>query len=357
MSKRRLILIAGVSIIIIGAFILLPKVFLLSKSRQTTINQTEKTVYLSKSTDLVDLANMLFEQEIIDDIDAFIAVGDYKGLNEESIALGKYIILPCLQYRNVLNGFKLNSAGNGNAEVEVEVTFNKCRDLKELAVKATRHIYIDSATLINYLQGKEVMEKYGFSAEEFPAMFLPNTYRMYYDTDEKDFVDKMAQEFRNFWNHERKEKLKKIGLKSPSQATTLASIVYGEQDRIPDEWSKIAGLYLNRIQQGIKLQSDPTFKYCWGDQLNGVQRLLFEHREIDCPYNTYKIDGLPPGPINLPPAQVVDAVLNAEKHDYIFMMAKADYSGRHDFAKEYATHLNFARKYQKWLANELKKQN
>lgn len=357
MSKRRFILLAGVSIIVIGSFILLPKVLLFSKSRKTTINQTEKAVYLSESTGLEGLANILFEQEIIDDIDAFMAVGDYKGLNEESIALGKYIISPRVQYRNVLNGFKLNAAGNGNAEVEVEVTFNKCRDLKELASKATRQIYIDSATLINYLEEKEVMDKYGFSAEEFPTMFLPNTYRMYYDTDEKVFVEKMAQEFKNYWNPDRKEKLKNIGLKSPSQAVTLASIVYGEQDRFPDEWPTIAGLYLNRIQQGIRLQSDPTFKFCWGDKLKGVQRLLFEHRDIDCPYNTYKIDGLPPGPINLPPSQVVDAVLNAEKHNYIYMMAKADYSGRHNFAKEYATHLNFARKYQKWLANELKKQN
>jgi len=113
-------------------------------------------------------------------------------------------------------------------------------------------------------------------------------------------------------------------------------------------------LYLNRINQGIKLQSDPTFKFCWGDKLEGVQRLLNVHRDIDCPYNTYKINGLPPGPICIPPTEVVDAVLNRDKNNYIFMMAKPDYTGRHDFRLQYADHERLAKIYQNWLAQEMK---
>jgi UPF0755 protein len=177
---------------------------------------------------------------------------------------------------------------------------------------------------------------------------------MYFDTDEKTFVQRMADEFKRFWNDERLGKLKEVGLKHPSEAVTLASIVYSEQGRNKSEWPIIAGLYLNRIQQGIKLQSDPTFKFCWGDQLKGVQRLLNVHRDIDCLYNTYKIMGLPPGPICIPPTEVVDAVLNRDPNNYIFMMAKADYSGLHDFSVEYSKHKMYAEKYQRWLANELR---
>jgi UPF0755 protein len=185
-------------------------------------------------------------------------------------------------------------------------------------------------------------------------MFLPNTYKMYYDTDEKQFIERMSGEFKKFWTEDRMSKLKKVGLKKPSEAVTLASVVYSEQGRVPEEWPIIAGLYLNRINQGIKLQSDPTFKFCWGDKLDGVQRLLNVHRDIDCPYNTYKINGLPPGPICIPPTEVVDAVLNRDKNNYIFMMAKPDYTGRHDFRVEYADHEKLAKIYQNWLAQEMK---
>ena len=149
-------------------------------------------------------------------------------------------------------------------------------------------------------------------------MFIPNTYKFYYDTDEKQFVERMAKEFKLFWTNERKAKMKNIGLTSPSQVVTLASIVYSEQSIVSQEWPIIAGLYLNRLDKGIRMQSDPTFKFCWGDALRGVQRLTFEHRERDCPYNTYKYEGLPPGPICIPPTEVVESVLNPAKNDYIF---------------------------------------
>src|SRR5690606_37752980 len=113
------------------------------------------------------------------------------------------------------------------------------------------------------------------------------------------------------------------------------------------EWPIIARLYLNRISQGIRLQSDPTFKFCWGDQLRGTQRLLARHRDVDCPYNTYKIDGLPPGPICIVPAKVIDAVLNPADVDYIFMCAKPDYSGEHSFTSSGDEHVKNARAYQK----------
>ena len=186
-------------------------------------------------------------------------------------------------------------------------------------------------------------------------MFLPNTYEMYYDTDEDEFLNRMAKEFKNYWTDSRKSQMKNIGLESPSQVVTLASIVYSEQSIVSEEWPIIAGLYLNRIHDGMRLQSDPTFKFCWGDKLKGVQRLLNIHREIDCEYNTYKIKGLPPGPICLPSTAVVDAVLNRAKHGYVYMCAKADYSHKHNFAVSGEEHMRNAKVFQRWLAGELKK--
>jgi UPF0755 protein len=356
MSKRKIIIGLGGPLLLLS-LLLLPKLSLFRNSRILTLNNSDSVTYFIKAPISVkELAEDLKKQGVIDKVDAFVDVAEYKGLSQKTIALGKYIIAPETQYRTLLNGFTLNSAGNGNAEVEVDVTFNNCRDVYQMAGKISTKLAVDSLKLVDYLTNSETLKKYGFTQEQFPAMFLPNTYKMYFDTDEKQFVARMADEFKAFWNEERKQKLNKIGLKSESEVVTLASIVYSEQSRNKEEWPVIAGLYLNRIQPGIKLQSDPTFKFCWGDKLAGVQRMLNVHRDIVCAYNTYQINGLPPGPICIPPAEVVDAVLNREANKYIFMMAKPDYSGLHDFAIEYSKHLKYAKIYQNWLANELKNQ-
>jgi UPF0755 protein len=349
MSKRRVVIIAVAAVLIIGGLIAIPKIGLFLKSRKESVNEKQVTFFIKEKTTLEQLASALKEAGIIDDLDAFQDVAEYKGLDASKIALGKYLIDPKTQYRNLLNGFTLNDAGNGNAEVEVDVTFNNCRDIPQIAGKVSKSIMLDSTALVKLLMDQKTLNKYGFTPQQLPAMFIPNTYKLYFDTDEAAFVDRMASEFKKFWTADRMLKLQNIGLKSPSEVVTLASVVYSEQSIIADEWPVIAGLYLNRIEQGILLQSDPTFKFCWGDELNGVQRLLYVHRDRDCPYNTYLYKGLPPGPICVPPAAVVDAVLNPTKHEYIFMMAKPDFSKRHDFAKDYATHQRYAKIYQKWL--------
>lgn len=346
---KKVAIVLLLALVLIGVF-MFPKIMLYMASRAESINSAKIEFYVDKELDLKELAEKLKAAGVISDLDGFIKVGDYKGLKKENIALGKYVIEPGTQYRTILNGFKKNAAGNGNGEVEVNVTFNNCRFMSDMAGKVSSVLLMDSAELLTYLDSPETYKKFGFTKEQFPAMFLPNTYKMYYDTDPQLFTERMAEEFKNFWNADRTAKLKSIGLKSPSQAVTLASIVFSEQSNVSDEWPVIAGLYLNRIEQGIKLQSDPTFKFCWGKQLDGVQRLLFVHRDIDCAYNTYKIDGLPPGPICIPPAGTIDAVLNHAKHNYIFMMAKPDFSGRHDFSVDYATHQRLAAVYQKWLS-------
>ncbi len=342
---------------IVGVIVFWNKLSVIGYAMSKTDNKNEVAFVIDQELNIEALAKTLKESGIVDSEKGVLALGKYKNLTPEKIALGMYSIQPKTSLRDLLNGFTLNSNGNGNAEVEVDVVVPNVRFLADLSGKLAKKTIIDSARFIALLESEETLNKYGFTKEEFPAMFLPNTYKMYYDTNEEAFLNRMAQEFKNYWTAERKTKLQTVGLKSPSEAVTLASIVYSEQSKQPSEWPIIAGLYLNRINKGIMLQSDPTFKFCWGKELDTVQRLLNKHREIDCDYNTYKIHGLPPGPICIPPIGVVSAVLNPDKNDYIFMCAQPTYSGFHNFSKDYSKHSANAREFQVWLAAELAKNN
>jgi UPF0755 protein len=345
MTNRRIKIIVGILIVIIVSLVLLiPKINLYFASQVVTINKTEKPFFIKEKISLKELASQLKKEKIIDDEEAFIEIGIYKGLDKNKIALGKYIIAPNTKVKDLLNGFKINSRGNGNAEVEVTITFNNCKgmyQLNQLSKKVSESIIIDSAVLALYLNNPETYRRYGFTKEQFPSMFIPDSYKMFYDTDEKQFVERMAKEFKKFWTVERINKLNKINLNSPSELYTLASMVYLEQSRLEEEWSDIAKLYLNRMEINMLLQSDPTFVYCWGDELKGVTRLLYEHRDIDCAYNTYKIKGLPPGPICLVNSRVLEAALNPSEVNYLYMYGDGT---RHYFSRNYGSHLRNTRK-------------
>ena len=354
---RKKIILTFVVLVLIGAIVFRNKMALFWYAMSETKNTKETSFFIKEKTSIESLAKALKAVGLVSSANGILILGQYKNLNESRIALGKYKIKPNTSLRDLLNGFTLNSNGNGNAEVEVDVVVPNVRFINDLAGKIAETTMIDSATFIMLLENPQTLNKYGFSTEEFPAMFLPNTYKMYYDTDEQGFLDRMAKEFKTYWTSERKAKLATVGLKSPSQAVTLASIVYSEQSKRAEEWPIIAGLYLNRIRKGIPLQSDPTFKFCWGKQLDTVQRLLNKHREIECDYNTYKIQGLPPGPICIPPIVVITAVLNPDNNDYIFMCAGPSYSGLHNFTEDGTVHMANARLFQNWLVGELAKKN
>jgi UPF0755 protein len=353
MRKKIIFIFLGISLV--AAFLLKDKLTLLWYATSSTANKNEISFYISKKLNVEELAIELLKNGIVSEVKSVLVLGEYKKLNPNNIALGKYIIQPKTSIRSLLNGFRLNNRGNGNAEVEVDVVVPNVRFLADLAGKLSAKTMIDSSEFVGMIEDSRVLNKYSFTKEQLPALFLPNTYKMYFDTDASQFLDRMAKEFKNYWTTDRIAALQKVGLKSPSEAVTLASIVYSEQSKVPSEWPIIAGLYLNRIHQGIPLQSDPTFKFCWGKQLDTVQRLLNVHRNIDCAYNTYLIKGLPPGPICIPPVEVVNAVLNPAKHNYVFMVAEPSYAGKHHFAKDYSEHYAHAKIFQNWLAGELAK--
>ncbi len=321
---------------------------------QRTINKTEVKIVIPDDLSIDSLAGFLVAKNILEDKKAFIKQVNNLQLSASDLDGGKYAILSGTKINDLIDGMRKMENGHGKNELKVALVFNRCRFIEDIGMNIGRCIQADSAEIVNYIKNPNTLRQYNFTLEQMPAMFIPNKYEMYYDTNAEEFVAFMAEEFKAFWTEERKQKVREIGLKFPSQAVTLASIVYSEQSRVKEEWPIIARLYLNRIEKGMKLQSDPTFKYCWGTKLDKEQRLTGIHRSIDCNYNTYKIQGLPPGPICLVGEDVIDAVLNSPKNDYLFMCAQTNFTGKHDFTASDVQHMKNAAIYQKWLKEHLK---
>lgn len=322
----------------VTAYLSYPKITLYFNGNKTSINTESLDIFVPRNTSLSDLATLLSENNIIDDQDAFIAVGEYKALTKESIAAGKYRIAAGTSYKDLLNGFTLNAKGNGNKEIAVEVRFNNCKNISDLGRQVAKQMDISADELINEINATDFSSfDITVSKEQLPALFLPNTYKMYYDLSAKEFISKMIEEYKKFWNEQRIEKLHSIGLKEPHQASTIASIVYAEQSQVAKEWPIIAAVYLNRIQQKIPLQSCPTVRFC-DSTITGQPYGEDIERNKNNPYNTYTHNGLPPGPINLPSPEVIDAVLNRTQDKYIYMCAKPDYSHTHNFATNLREH-------------------
>jgi UPF0755 protein len=312
----------------------------------TTIDlNEEKVIYVRTGTTMDELASQIDSEGILskDKFSKFSADLDF---DDSKIEPGKYQITAGMKIKNLIYALK-----NGNQEVkDVKITFNYCDDLEELAGKVAPFIEADSTELITYISDAKTIEKYGFNRETMPSLFLPDTYEVgEWDMTAEEFVSFMADQWKTFWNDERTTKRKAINL-TESEVATLASIIEAEQGIHSQEWETIAGLYLNRLESGMRLQADPTAKFCWSDEeMEGVQRILEIHLQRDCPYNTYIHAGLPPGPIRIPSKKAIDAVLNAEDHKYLYFCAKADNSGLHAFAETYSQHLENARKFWRYM--------
>ncbi len=227
----------------------------------------------------------------------------------------------------------------------VHFTFNNLRTLNQLAGIASRQLSIDSSALMTLLTDEEYVTRLGFTPENLIGMFIPNTYQIYWDISPRNFVERMEEEYQNFWNEKRRQQAEKAGL-SPMDVITIASIVEEETIRA-EEYPIIAGVYINRLKRGIPLAACPTLKFALGEFT--LKRVLKMHTEVDSPYNTYKYKGLPPGPVRMPSIQVVEAVLNYQKHDYFYFCAKSDFSGGHYFSRTLHQHNEYARQYHQAL--------
>jgi UPF0755 protein len=347
-----------IAFLIVGAMLLYLKrseIMFLLRGGQKTINQTEVKLLITEDLSVEEMAQFLIEKGILESPKSFVREAKKMNIQDGDFDAGKYTILSGTKIKSLINGFTRAENGHGKNEEKVKIIFNRCKTIEDIGMNIAKCIQADSTSIVEYVNSPTTLQKYGFTKAQIPALFLPDEYEMYYDTNAEEFVSFMAEQFKSFWTEERKSKLKAIGLEFPSQAATLASIVYSEQGKVSEEWPIIARLYLNRLKQNMKLQSDPTFKFCWGSELNNVQRLRAKHRDIDCEYNTYKINGLPPGPIAIVPAKVIDSVLSPDSNNFLFMCAKPDYSGEHNFTHSDVVHVRNASEYQKWLTKEGKK--
>ena len=215
------------------------------------------------------------------------------------------------------------------------------RSKEKLAQVLSSKLEADSALFMQVLNDTVLMHSFGFTEASYPGMIIPNTYEMWWTVTPVEFLEKMKKEYDKFWNEERCAKADSIGL-TKEQVSTLASIVI-EETKYEPEMATIAGVYMNRLEKGMRLQADPTVLFAIGDR--SIRRVLRTHLSVDSPYNTYKYTGLPPGPITIPPISALDAVLNYEDHEYIYFCAKETFDGQHSFAKDYKQHLKNAKAY------------
>ena len=281
------------------------------------------------------VANNLYDDQIINDAVSFAFVAKVLGY-QELVKPGLYTIKPRMTNLELV---RLLRSGR---QTPVRITFNNVRTKEDLAEKISDNLEMQEDQFLALLQDSVYIRKFDFNEETIMSMFIPNTYEVWWNTSPEALFDRMYKEYNDFWTDERKKKAAELGL-NPKEVSTLASIVQAESQK-KDERAKIAGVYLNRLKLNMPLQADPTLVFALGDF--SLKRILNIHKETESPYNTYKYAGLPPGPINLPDINSLDAVLNYEDHDYLYFCAKEDFSGYHAFAKTLSEHNANARRYQ-----------
>lgn len=259
--------------------------------------------------------------------------------HEIYVRKGRYVL------SNGISMFRARRILAHGMQTPVKVVLNPVRTPEQLSRVVAKYLNIDSSEMVVALYHKPTAENYGFTPENFFCMFVPNTYEFYWTISLDDLLDKMKKEYDKFWTAEREQRLKDRKL-TKDQVLTIASIIDEETNQTA-EMPRIAGVYINRLRINMPLQADPTVKFAIGDFT--IKRIMKKHTDIDSPYNTYKYAGLPPGPIAIPSAKAIDAVLNYETHKYLYFCAKADLSGSHTFAENYDQHMKNARAYARKL--------
>lgn len=299
-------------------------------------------VYIDRDDTADSVYNKVKVQGHVNNFTGFVWMAKWRDF-PQNIHTGRYAIRPG---DNVYQVYSRLSRGY---QEPINLTIGSVRTLDRLARSVGKQLMIDSAEVGTLLYDAAFQEKMGYSTETMPCLFIPETYQVYWDMSLDDFFARMKKEYTKFWNEERLAKAQAIGM-TPEEICTLASIVEEETNN-NGEKPMVAGLYINRLHTNMPLQADPTIKFALQDF--GLRRISNENLQVSSPYNTYKNTGLPPGPIRIPSPKGIDSVLDYVKHDYIYMCAKEDFSGTHNFASNYADHMVNAKKYWKAL-NERK---
>lgn len=336
-KRTKLILVLVGLVLIIGAIFLrgfYQRVF----SPNTNRMDAHPYLYIPTGSGFKDVVRLLQEGGYLKDARSFewLAV---QMKYDKRVLPGKY------RLQDGMNNKDLITLLRSGKQEPVRLTIGTIRSVAQLSSLVGSRLEADSASIRYLFEDRFFLEKYGFSKENSLSVMVPNTYELYWNTSAEDFFKRMYKEYKRFWTENRLRKAESAGLK-PIDVIVLASIVEKETNK-KDEKPTIAGVYINRYKKGWKLEADPTLVYAIGDFT--IRRVLNEHKEVDSPYNTYMYTGLPPGPICVPSIASIDAVLNYQKHDFMFFCAREDFSGYHAFARTYEQHLQNARRFQKEL--------
>lgn len=304
------------------------------------IADTSQSIFVPTGTSFATLKEIL-EPHLRSTITFSLAA---KAKRFDTPRIGHFVLKPSMGNQQIINALR-----SGNRPIQV--VFNNQQTIAHLAGRVSEQLELDSLSLINEIESPYFMESVNLNREELLSLFLPNSYEMYWNISAAEFCQRMQRENDLFWNESRESKRKRLNM-SRNEVITLAAIV-NEESRKVDERPRVAGVYLNRLRIGMKLQADPTVVYAMKRQANDfdlvVRRVLYKDLETKSPYNTYKYRGLPPGPITMPDISSVDAVLNAESHDYLFFVVDPKIPGYHLFASTYSEHLANRKVYVRWL--------
>jgi len=334
-----IIAVAVISVLIVYGFILMRQIF----SANTKFTENELYVYIPTDSKYEDVKKII--APYIENMDRFETVANKRDY-PENVKAGRFLFTKGMNSYDLVKTLRLN--------VPVNLAFNNQERVENLAGRVGSQIEADSLSLLTAFKDSIFLKENGFNEENVLAMFIPNTYELYWNTSAEKFRDKMIKEYRNFWNKERVAKAAKQGL-SPIQATILASIVHKESVK-KDERPRIAGVYLNRLRLQMPLQADPTVIYAIKKKSNDfdqvIKRVFYNDLTMSSPYNTYMNVGLPPGPIAMPDITALEAVLNPEKNNYIYFCASVERFGYHEFAATLEEHNKNAKKYSDWINSQ-----
>jgi UPF0755 protein len=308
-------------------------------------NFKEKETYVYIPTD----ANYTEAEQIIapniKDMDKFRTLAVQKKYNT-NVKSGRFLLKKDMSNNSIINALRQN--------VPLNLAYNNQERIEDLAGRIGKQLEIDSLAILQSFLDPKFLSENELNQDNVLSVFIPNSYEVFWNTTAEKLREKLHKEYVKFWDKERLAKSQKLGL-TPLEVVALASIVHKETVKV-DERPRVAGVYLNRLKQGMPLQADPTVIYAVKKSENNfnkiIKRVLFKDLEIESPYNTYKIQGIPPGPIAMPDVNAIDAVLNPETHDYIYFCASVTKFGYHEFAISQAQHNENAKKYQAWLQTQ-----
>lgn len=311
-------------------------------SPNTAFENKEAFVYIPSGADMADLKEQL--EPLLKDFSTFQSVAERK---QYHIKGGKYILKKDMSNNDIVNTLR-------SANTPVMVSFNNQESLQALAGRISSQIEADSTSLLEVFQDNQFLKERNLTPETSLGLYIPNTYEFFWNTSAIDFRNRMEKEYDRFWNKDRMARAKDLKM-DREEIITLASIVQKESAKV-DERPRVAGVYLNRLRRGMALQADPTVIFALKRKLNNwdtiIRRVLYRDLTIDSPYNTYRYSGLPPGPIAMPDISAIDAVLNAEEHDYYYFVADVENFGYHKFAKNLVQHNRNKEQYVRWINSQ-----